>query len=286
MSSTAYRVGRFAAFALVPLLLVLGVACSGDNDVILATTTSTDDSGLLDELGPAFEDATGYNLKIIAVGTGQALENGRRGDADVLFVHAPTAEEEFVAEGYGTNRQLVMHNDFVLVGPAADPAGVGEADDALAAFRAIEANGGRFVSRGDDSGTHKLERALWAELAIDPAGASWYEETGQGMGATLQIANQLNAYTMSDRATYLALRDLLDLEILHEGDPRLLNIYHVMQVNPERHGGVNGQGARAFVEFMVSEQAQAIIAAFGTEEFGQPLFIPDAGLSEAELGGT
>ena len=282
MSRTAYRYPLVATFAAL-LLLVLGVACGSGNDVILATTTSTHDSGLLDVLVPAFEEETDYNVKIIAVGTGQALEMGRRGDADVLLVHAPSAEEEFVAEGHGVNRLLVMHNDFIIVGPEDDPAGVAATADALAAMRAIAQAEADFISRGDDSGTHKLELSLWEELGRDPVGEGWYAEAGQGMGATLQIANQREAYTISDRATYLALLDVLDLQVLGEGDPRLLNIYHVMQVNPDRFDAVNEAGARAFAEFLVSDEAQAIILEFGVEKFGQPLFVPDAGKSEAEL---
>ena len=282
MSRTAYRHALAAAFAAL-VLLVLGVACGSGNDLILATTTSTHDSGLLDVLVPAFEEETGYNVKIIAVGTGQALEMGRRGDADVLLVHAPSAEEEFVAEGHGVNRLLVMHNDFIIVGPEDDPAGVAATADALEAMLAIAQAGADFISRGDDSGTHKLELSLWEELGRDPVGEEWYAEAGQGMGATLQIANQRDAYTISDRATYLALLDVLDLQVLGEGDPRLLNIYHVMQVNPDRFDAVNEAGARAFAEFLVSDEAQAIILEFGVEKFGQPLFVPDAGKSEAEL---
>ncbi|MCH8026321.1 MAG: substrate-binding domain-containing protein [Chloroflexi bacterium] len=262
---------------ILALLLLFSFACGSDDDLILATTTSTDDSGLLDELLPLFEEETGYHVKLIAVGTGRALEMGRRGDADVLLVHAPAAEEEFVAEGYGVNRQRVMHNDFVIVGPESDPAGLRNADDAATAMNRIRGSEQPFISRGDDSGTHKLELSLWQALDIDPSGQSWYREAGQGMGATLQIASQREAYTISDRATYLALQDVLDLAVLHEGDPRLLNIYHVMQVNPQRHGGVNAAGAEAFVEFMVSDAAQALIADFGVEQFGQPLFVPDAG---------
>ena len=282
MSMRAYRYAALALLAAV--LLLAGPACGGGKVVILATTTSTQDSGLLDVLVPAFEEGTDYNVKVIAVGTGLALEMGRRGDADVLLVHAPSAEEAFVAEGYGTNRTLVMHNDFIVVGPADDPAGVLDAPDALAALRAIAQAGASFISRGDDSGTHKLERSLWEELGVDPDGESWYAESGQGMGATIQIANQRDAYTISDRATYLAQLDNLDLVVVHEGDPRLLNIYHVMQVDPERFSGVNGAGAQAFVDFLVSDGAQALIADFGVERFGRPLFVPDAGKQEADLG--
>ena len=279
MLRPAYRLG----FVTLAGLLLLASACGSSDSLILATTTSTFDSGLLDELVPLFEEQTGFNVKVIAVGTGQALEMGRRGDADVLLVHAPAAEEQFVEEGYGVNRQLVMHNDFIIVGPASDPAELRSVPDAMSALRAIQTLEQTFVSRGDDSGTNKLELSIWAELGYDPTGEGWYLESGQGMGATLQIANQREAYTITDRATYLALLDVLDLEILHEGDPSLLNIYHVMQVNPERSSNVQGESAGAFVDFMLSDEAQAIIAEFGVEKFGQPLFVPGAGLTEADV---
>lgn len=279
MLRSAYRLG----FVTLAILVLLASACGSGDSLILATTTSTFDSGLLDELVPLFEEQTGFNVKVIAVGTGQALEMGRRGDADVLLVHAPAAEEQFVEEGYGVNRQLVMHNDFIIVGPASDPAELRSVPDAMSALRAIQTLEQTFVSRGDDSGTNKLELSIWAELGYDPTGEGWYLESGQGMGATLQIANQREAYTITDRATYLALLDVLDLEILHEGDPSLLNIYHVMQVNPERSSNVQRGSAVAFVDFMLSDEAQAIIAEFGVEKFGQPLFVPDAGLTEADV---
>ena len=279
MFRPAYRL----ALLMLGGVLLFGAACGSDETLILATTTSTFDSGLLDELEPLFEEQTGLNLKIIAVGTGQALEMGRRGDADVLLVHAPTAEEEFVEEGYGVNRQLVMHNDFVIVGPDDDPIDMRSAEDAVTALLGLRTSEMTFVSRGDDSGTHKRELSLWNELGFDPTGEDWYLESGQGMGATLQIANQREAYTLTDRATYLALKDVLDLEILFEGDPGLLNIYHVMQVNPDTSGDINTSGAAAFVDFMVAGETQAIIAEFGIDKFGQPLFVPDAGRSVAEL---
>jgi len=282
MLRQAYR--PLAALLLGAGALLWGLACGSEADLILATTTSTQDSGLLDVLVPAFEVETGYHAKVIAVGSGQALAMGRRGDADVLLAHASSAEEEFVAEGYGVNRRLVMHNDFIVVGPADDPAHVKDAPDALAALRAIADAGASFISRGDDSGTHKLELSLWEDVAMDPTGESWYEQSGQGMGATLQIANQKNAYTISDRGTYLSQLDVLALVVLHEGDPRLLNVYHVMQVNPARFDDLNAAGAKAFVEFMVSDGAQAVIRDFGAQEYGRPLFVPDAGKAEEELG--
>ena len=274
---------RLAAGAIVALL-AFSAACGDEDAMILATTTSTFDSGLLDELVPVFEDQTGVNVKIIAVGTGQALEMGRRGDADILLVHAPSSEEELVAEGFAVDRTLVMYNDFIVLGPESDPAAVGDAPDALAALQAIAGAGEGFISRGDDSGTHKLELALWDELGFDPTGESWYEESGQGMGATLQIANQRDAYTIADRGTYLALLDNLDLVIASEGDARLLNIYHVMQVNPDRFDDIRDDAAAAFVAFLVADETQAIIAGFGVAEHGQPLFVPAAGLNVDELG--
>lgn len=280
MLRSAYRAG---VFAIAALLLVAATSCGSSDDVILATTTSTFDSGLLDALEPLFEERTGYNLKVIAVGTGQALEMGRRGDADVLLVHAPSSEEEFVENGYGVNRQLVMHNDFVIVGPVDDPAAMRFASDTIEALSLVLESASTFISRGDDSGTHKLELSLWEELGFEPMLNDWYVESGQGMGATLQVANQRNAYTISDRGTYLSLLSVLDVEILHEGDPRLLNIYHVMQVNPQTSGNVNATAAAAFVDFMVSDEAQAIIKDFGTGEFGRPLFVPDAGRTMADL---
>ena len=254
----------------------------GPKDIILATTTSTQDTGLLDELVPIFEDDSGYNVKVIAVGSGQALAMGERGDADVLLAHAPASEVELVDSGAAINRQLVMHNDFIIVGPEDDPAGIKgmTAADGLAA---IYDKGATFASRGDDSGTHKAELALWNKANLNPVGQSWYEESGQGMGATLTIANQKDAYTLADRGTYLAQKENLELAVLVEGDPVLFNIYHVMQVNPEKFDLVNGPGGAAFVEFMVSDATQAIIKDFGVDKFGEPLFIPDAGKDEAEL---
>lgn len=252
-------------------------------DIILATTTSTRDSGLLDVLIPVFERKTGYKVKPIAVGTGQALEMGRRGNADVLLVHAPEAEKELVESGVGINYQLVMHNDFIIVGPDQDPAGIKTAKNTVDAFRKIAQTQSVFVSRGDESGTHKKEQEIWKEAGITPAG-KWYLQAGSGMGNTLNIASEKMAYTLSDRATYLANRKNLKLAILFQGDKVLLNIYHVMQVNPEKFSKVNAQGAKAFVEFLVSPEAQEIIGRFGVDRFGEPSFFPDAGKKEEELG--
>jgi len=257
----------------------------GPKDVILATTTSTQDTGLLDVLAPIFEEQTDYNLKVIAVGSGQALAMGERGDADALLVHAPSSELELVNKGMAINRQLVMHNDFIIVGPASDPAGIKGMTSAADALTAIYNKGATFVSRGDDSGTHKAEKALWEKTSknLDPESHSWYEQTGQGMAATLQVANQKNAYTLADRGTYLSQQENLELVVLVEGDPVLFNVYHVMQVDPEKFDMVNGPGGAAFVDFMISDATQAIIKDFGVDKFGQPLFIPDAGKDESQL---
>lgn len=252
-------------------------------DVILATTTSTQDSGLLDVLIPEFEKKTGYKVKTIAVGTGQALEMGKKGEADVLLVHAPKAEKELVDSGVGINYRLVMHNDFVVVGPENDPAGVKSAQNTVEAFKKIAQTRSTFVSRGDDSGTHKKEKDIWKEAGITPGG-KWYQEAGTGMGNTLNIASEKGGYTLSDRATYLANQKHLKLKILYEGDKALLNIYHVMQVNPEKFSKVNAEGAKAFVDFMVSPETQQIIGKFGVDKYGQPLFFPDAGKKEEDLG--
>lgn len=254
-------------------------------DVILATTTSTQDTGLLDDLIPIFEAQSGYKVKPVAVGTGQALAMGERGEADVLLTHAPDAEKPLVDSGAVINYRLVMHNDFIIVGPADDPAGVKKAAGLEDAFRAIAASGAPFVSRGDDSGTHKKELSLWKAAGAVPKGQPWYTESGTGMGQTLTIANEKQAYTLTDRGTYLAYMDKLDLRTVREGDAALLNIYHVMQVNPEKFPKVNAKGAEAFVEFMVAPETQKRIGAFGVERYGSPLFIPDAGSDESELGG-
>ena len=242
-------------------------------DLILATTTSTQDSGLLDVLKPEFEEKYNFNLKIIAVGTGQALEMGTRGEADVLLVHAPAAEEELVKSGDAINRQKIMYNDFILVGPAEDPAKI-KALSVAEALTKITESKGSFVSRGDDSGTHKKELELWKQSSLDPKGlGDAYIEAGQGMGATLKIASEKMSYTLTDRATFLAQKkNMPDTEVLVEGDESLLNIYHVMQVNDDKHEKVNAEGAEAFVEFMTAESTKNIIKDFGVDEYGEPLF--------------
>jgi tungstate transport system substrate-binding protein len=248
--------------------------------VVLATTTSTVDTGLLDELLPVFERQTGYKVVPLALGSGQALATGERGEADVLLVHSPDAERAFMAAGHGIERRLVMHNDFVLVGPAADPAGVRGAESAVEALRRVAAARAPFVSRGDNSGTHALELRLWRQAGIAPAGQRWYTESGTGMGQTLQIADERGGYTLSDRGTFLAQRRVLGLVPLLEGDPALLNVYHVIRVDPAKSDRINADGARAFADFLVSPAAQALIAEYGRARFGAPLFVADAGKPE------
>lgn len=269
-----------AIFAL--LTIPVAIACrGGDNndDLVLATTTSTQDSGLLDLLVPMFEDESGYNVQVIAVGSGQAIEQASRGDADAVLVHSPAAEQKMVDAGDGIERALVMHNDFIIVGPASDPAKIGDAASTKDAMTAIATTESPFISRGDDSGTNALERKQWEAAGVAPSG-DWYEESGQGMGATLQIASQRQAYTISDRATFLSQQDTLDLDILYEGASELLNVYHVIVVNPDKHADVNADGARAFAAFLVRADVQDAIGEFGVDEYGEPLFFADAGKPE------
>ncbi|MDI3521981.1 MAG: tungstate transport system substrate-binding protein [Bacillota bacterium] len=251
-------------------------APAGSKDVILATTTSTQDSGLLDVLIPIFEQKTGYRVKTVAVGTGQALAMGERGEADVLLVHAPAAEKKVVESGAAIDRRLVMHNDFIIVGPEKDPAKIKGSATTADAFKKIAQAKALFVSRGDDSGTNKKELELWKAAQIEPKG-SWYQESGTGMGQTLNIASEKGGYTLTDRATYLALKKNLALTILLEGDKSLLNVYHVMQVNPDKFPKVNAAGGKAFADFMVDAETQKVIGDFGKDKFGQSLFFPDAG---------
>lgn len=257
-------------------------AAPANKEIILATTTSTRDSGLLDVLLPLFEKATGYTVKMVAVGTGQALQMGQEGNADVLLVHAPKSEMEYMDGGYGKDRYLVMHNDFILVGPADDPTGIQGSESTAAAFKAIAEKQAVFVSRGDDSGTNKAELNLWKAAKITPEG-DWYLKTGQGMGDTLRIASEKAGYTLTDRATFLALKDTLDLAIVYEGDKALLNIYHVITVNPEKWPNMNYDGAKAFADWLVSDETQQVIASFGVDQYGQALFTPDAGKSDDEV---
>ena len=271
-----------AALGILQIALICSVQAAGQI-VILATTTSTQDSGLLDVVVPLFEKRTGYVVKTISVGTGQALALGGRGEADVVLVHAPEAEKKYLAEGTLTNRQLVMHNDFIVVGPKEDPAQIGGPKKASDALRRIGETKAAFVSRGDNSGTHQLERRLWKETGLDPNG-DWYLQSGQGMGQTLAIASEKRAYTLTDRGTYVALKKRVQLEVLVERDKSLLNIYSVMEVNPARFPKVNAAGGKAFADFMISAETQAVIKTFGIEKFGEPLFFPDAGKREEELG--
>ena len=245
-------------------------------DLILATTTSTVDTGLLDVLIPIFEKQTGYRVKTISAGTGQALAMGEKGEADVLLVHAPEAEKKLVDSSLVNNYQLVMHNDYVIVGPANDPAGI-KGKPSSDAFKAIAEKESTFVSRGDDSGTHKKELSIWKKAELTPTGTKWYQESGQGMGSTLLMASEKQAYTLTDRGTYLSQKGNIKLDTLSEGDKSLLNIYHVMQVNPEKFTKVNGKGSKSFVEFMIAPETQKTIGDFGKDKFGQPLFFPDAG---------
>jgi len=271
------------------LALLLGMttasqAAPKQKNIILATTTSTQDSGLLDVLLPIFEKKTGYFVKTIAVGSGQAMTMGKRGEADVLLVHSPAAEKAFMAEGNGINRRLVMHNDFVVVGPPADPAAIKATKSSATAFQKIAQAQTLFISRGDNSGTHAKEKAIWKAAGINPEAQKWFQQTGLGMGQTLSVAAEKKGYTLADRGTYLALKKNLGLDILNQGDALLLNVYSVIQVHPTKLKKINAEGAQSFSDFMVAPETQAIIGSFGIEKFGSPLFFPDAGKSEDALG--
>jgi tungstate transport system substrate-binding protein len=252
--------------------------------LILATTTSTQDSGLLDVLIPIFEKQTGYFMKTISVGSGQAMAMGQKGEADVLLVHSPAAEKKMVDEGYGINRRLVMHNDFIILGPPQDPAKIKGIKSAREAFKKIADAGALFLSRGDNSGTHAKEMGIWKAAGLKVEGQKWYQQTGLGMGQTLNVAAEKKGYLLADRGTYLAMKKNLGLDILGEGDGILLNIYHVIEVNPAKWPKVNKEGAKAFADFMVAKDTQAIIKTFGIEKFGSPLFFPDAGKKVEDLG--
>lgn len=256
---------------------------AGSRDLILATTTSTQDSGLLDVLLPVFEESTGYVVKTVAVGSGQALQMGEDGNADVLLVHSPAAEEELVASGAGIDRALVMHNSYLVAGPAADPAAIDALTAVVDAFTKIAATESSFASRADDSGTHTKELGYWKQAGITPEG-DWYIETGQGMAATLRIASEKAAYTLTDRATWLATKDEVELAEMVVEDPTLLNPYSVIVVNPGMFPKVNAAGARAFADFLLSDTGQEMIGAFGVDTYGEPLFVPDAGKTHADLG--
>lgn len=293
MNRSRSLVSIVAALMVVACLAIVAAGCKPQQkDMILATTTSTVDTGLLDVLVPQFEKKTGYVVKTVAVGSGAALAMGTNGEADALLVHAPSSEKPLVDSGVAINRKLVMHNDFVIIGPASDPAGIKGETSAAAALTKISSYAGTlaqpttlFVSRGDDSGTHKKELEVWkaAKLAVKGADGKplpWYVETGSGMAATLLVASEKGAYTLTDRGTYLAQKANISLDILVEGDKVLLNIYHVMQVNPDKFPKVNAKGGKAFVEFMVSADTQKVISEFGKDKYGAPLFFPDAGKPE------
>ncbi|MBP1721138.1 MAG: ABC-type tungstate transport system, solute-binding protein [Deltaproteobacteria bacterium] len=259
-------------------------AASVQKNIILATTTSTQDSGLLDVLIPVFEKKRGYFVKTIAVGSGQAMAMGAKGEADVLLVHSEAAEKKFMADGNGVNRRLVMHNDYIIVGPPGDPAGIKGMKKASEAFKKIAATGSIFMSRGDNSGTHAKEKDIWKAAGVKYEGEKWYQQTGLGMGQTLAVAAEKKTYTLADRGTYLALKKNLGLDISVEGDAILLNVYHVIEVNPKKWPKVNAPGGKAFADFMVSKGTQDIIKTFGVEKFGSPLFFPDAGKKVEDLG--
>lgn len=281
---------RSRFLVLFPILIFISLlpsslpaAEASRKNVVLSTTTSTQDSGLLDVLVPIFEKKSGYRVKTVSVGTGKALELAARGEADVALVHAPSLEKKYVADGKLLNRRLVMYNDFVILGPANDPAKIRSTKSSAEAMKRIAEHKAKFVSRGDNSGTHNLEKSLWKAGGITPKG-EWHTESGQGMGATLGIANERNAYTISDRATYLAFKKRLALALLLEGDKPLLNIYSVMEINPANGPRINTAGGKAFADFMLAPETQAVIKTFGVEKFGQPLFVPIAGQREENLG--
>ncbi len=268
------------------LVMMLGSlpAVASTKTIILATTPSTQDSGLLDALIPLFEKESHYFVKTIAVGSGQAMAMGKKGEADVLLVHSPDAEKKFMQDSYGSSRKLVMHNDFIIVGPALDPAGIKGVKTSAEAFKKIAASGKLFISRGDNSGTHAKEKLLWKAAGLTPEGNKWFQQTGLGMGQTLNVAAEKKAYTLTDRATYLALKKNLNLSVLVEGDARLLNVYHVIEVNAAKWPKVNSAGGKAFSDFMVSGKTQAVIGSFGVDKYGSPLFFPDAGKRPESLG--
>jgi tungstate transport system substrate-binding protein len=276
---------RRALLALLVLGAVVAPAAApaqGTRTVILSTTTSTQDSGLLDVLVPLFEKQTGYTVKTISVGTGQALALAARGEADVTLAHAPALEKKYVAEGKLHDRRLVMYNDFLLIGPESDPARIHGDKRMVTALRKIAEAGARFVSRGDRSGTHVLEQSLWKAAGLTPA-APWYIESGQGMGATLGIADDRQAYTLSDRATLLAFGKRVDLKPMVEGDRLLRNVYSVMEVNPANGPRVNTAGGKAFADFILAPETQQVIKTFGVDKYGQPLFVPIAGKKDEDF---
>jgi tungstate transport system substrate-binding protein len=271
MGAIKQLISATAAFAFAVLLTTS--ASAADEHITVASTTSTEQSGLFAHILPIFQEATGIQVRVIAQGTGQALETGRRGDVDVVFVHAEPAEIQFIEDGHGVERFPVMYNEFIIVGPAGDPAGVAGGSDAVAAFTAIAGTQSLFISRGDDSGTHQAERALWAEAGIEPAGA-WYREVGSGMGPTLNTAAEMPAYTFADRGTWISFENRRELEILVEGDERLFNQYGVILVNPERHPHVKAEAGQAFIDWLISPEGQRAIGSYQLR--GEQLFFPNA----------
>jgi tungstate transport system substrate-binding protein len=272
--------------AIVTLLLISSFTLvqAQQKTIILATTTSTQDSGLLDVLLPVFEKKTGYFVKTIAVGSGQAMAMGEKGEADVLLVHSPAAEKKFISEGFGINRKIIMHNDYIIVGPAEDPAKMKGMKSTPESFKKIASAAALFMSRGDNSGTNAKEKEVWKAAGINPEGQKWYQQTGLGMGQTLNVANEKKGYTLADRGTYLSLKKNLKLDILMEGDAILLNVYHVIEVSPTKWPKANAAGAKAFSDFMVAKETQEIIKTYGVDKFGSALFFPDAGKKEEDLG--
>jgi len=266
----------FHKICLTLVLALASLSAAAEAPLRLATTTSTANSGLMDHLLPRFTEETGIEVHLIAVGTGKALRLGREGDVDAVLVHARAAEDAFVAAGYGVNRADVMYNDFVIVGPIDDPAGARNSTSVAEVLRRIHDIGHPFISRGDDSGTHKRELILWQSADRKPAG-QWYREVGQGMGKTLQIANEIDAYTMTDRGTWLAYRGKLDLQLLFEDDPPLFNPYGIIAVNPKRHAHTNYIGAKKLIDWMTSPPVQKLIGEFRIH--GQQLFVPSAALA-------
>jgi tungstate transport system substrate-binding protein len=281
---TEKRMVLWSIVTLSFLVLAAFSAQAQQKTVILATTTSTQDSGLLDVLIPMFEKQSGCFVKTIAVGSGQAMAMGQKGEADVLLVHSPAAEKKFVADGYGLNRRLIMHNDYIIVGSSEDSAKIKGTKPTSEAFKKIASAQALFLSRGDNSGTHAKEKDIWKASGLNPEGQKWYQQTGLGMGQTLNVANEKKGYTLADRGTYLSLKKNLQLDILVEGDAILLNIYHVIEVNPAKWPKVNVAGGKAFADFMVAKETQDTIKTYGVEKFGSALFFPDAGKKEEDLG--
>ena len=270
------RRNLFGAGIICAAIAITGAASAGEKFITVQSTTSTQNSGLLDYLLPKFTEKTGTEVRVVAVGTGQAIKNAMNGDGDVLLVHAKAAEEKFVSGGFGVNRHDLMYNDFVIVGPAVDPAKVGGMKNAVAALGGISAARAPFASRGDDSGTHKKELSLWRDASLDVASASggWYRETGSGMGATLNIAVGMGAYVMTDRATWIAFKNKGDFKVLVEGDAALFNQYGIILVNPEKHRNVKAEWGQAFIDWMLGEKGQAAIGSYSVD--GQQLFFPNA----------